>query len=83
MIYTYDCIINLNVELSNIVLFHEVADYMEGCSFLRNAGILKLYTVCKIWNLQQYTQSIIICAVQRSNIKLEMQITDRDSLNMS
>ena len=33
--------------------------------------------------LQQYTQSIIICAVQRSNIKLEMQITDRDSLNMS
>lgn len=46
--YTYDCIINLNVELSNIVLFHEVADYMEGCSFLRNAEILKVYTVCKI-----------------------------------
>ena len=81
----FDCIINLKVELSNIVLFHEVADYlyMEGCSFLRNAEILKVYTVCKIWNLQQYTQSIIICAVQRSNIKLEMQITDRDSLNMS
>ena len=46
----YDCIINLKVELSNIVLFHEVADYlyMEGCSFLRNAEILKVYTVCKI-----------------------------------
>ena len=42
--------INLKVELSNIVLFHEVADYlyMEGCSFLRNAEILKVYTVCKI-----------------------------------
>ena len=47
---TYDCIINLKVELSNIVLFHEVADYlfMEGCSILRNAEILKVYTVCKI-----------------------------------
>ena len=47
---TYDCIINLKVELSNIVLFHEVADhlFMEGCSILRNAEILKVYTVCKI-----------------------------------
>ena len=47
---TYDCIINLKFELSNIVLFHEVADYlfMEGCSILRNAEILKVYTVCKI-----------------------------------